>query len=247
MLNFGFYNMDCMQGMKEFPDNYFDLAIVDPPYGIGADKFNNGAGAKDHSGGSTAKRLRVNYGNGKLKNRILNRSDCSWDAKKPDKEYFDELIRVSKNQIIWGGNYFDLRPTRGIIIWDKVQPWENFSQVEMAWSSFDKPASLFRYSNTTSANPEHIGKIHPTQKPTALYEWLLSKYAMPDDVILDTHVGSASSLIACHRTGHKFVGFEIDKNYYKQAKKRLDAEMQQINIFDYMKERNENGTQLTLF
>lgn len=237
--------MDCLEGMKQFPDKYFDLAIVDPPYGISADKFNNGAGAKDHPKGSTAKRLRLNYGNGKLKNRILNRADCSWDTKTPGREYFDELRRVSRNQIIWGGNYFDLRPTRGIIVWDKMQPWENFSQVEMAWSSFDKPASLFRYSNATNANPDHIGKIHPTQKPVALYEWLLNKYSKPDDVILDTHVGSASSLIACYNTGHKFVGFEIDEVYYEKAKKRLDNAMQQINIFNV--NQDQEAKQLTLF
>ena len=225
-----------MVGMKRYPDGFFDLAIVDPPYGIGADRFNNGAGMKDHANSSTAKRLRVNQGAGKLKNRILNKSDCSWDSNPPPKEYFDELRRVSKNQIIWGGNYFDLPPTRGIIVWDKVQPWENFSQVEIAWTSFDKPAALFRYSNTTSANADHIGKIHPTQKPIALYSWILSKYAKPNDKILDTHVGSASSLIACHRGGFEYVGFEIDSEYYRMANERLEREKAQVTMFELQEE-----------
>lgn len=108
MLEPGFYNLDCMDGMKQFPDKFFDLAVVDPPYGIGADRFNNGAGAKDHAKGSTAKKLRVNQGAGKLKNRVLNQSDCSWDIAPPPKAYFDELRRVSMNQIIWGGQLFRL-------------------------------------------------------------------------------------------------------------------------------------------
>ena len=128
-----------------------------------------------------------------------------------------------------GGNYFDLPPTRGVIVWDKMQPWENFSQIEYAWTSFDKPAALFKYRTTNDKN-----KIHPTQKPVALYEWILNRYAKNGDTILDTHVGSASSLIACHRTGHKYVGFEIDEYYYQKAKQRLDAEEAQMNIFEYM-------------
>lgn len=233
MIDYGFYNMDCMEGMKRFPDKFFDLAIVDPPYGINADLFNNGNGYKDHSqNDSTSERVRkgrLNQGAGKLKNRVLNQSDCSWDREPPSKEYFEELQRVSKHQIIWGGNYFDLPPTRGVIVWDKMQPWENFSQIEYAWTSFDKPAALFKYRTTNDKN-----KIHPTQKPVALYEWILNRYAKNGDTILDTHVGSASSLIACHRTGHKYIGFEIDKYYYQKAKQRLDAEEAQMNIFEYM-------------
>ena len=235
MIDFGFHNMDCMEGMKEFPDNYFDLAIVDPPYGINAANMSMGTNKVRTKGGSpsvsTADRLRkgrLNQGAGKLKNRILNTANCDWDMCPPNREYFNELFRVSKNQIIWGGNYFDLPPTRGIIVWDKKQPWDNFSQVEMAWTSYDRPASIFRMANYAP------GKIHPTQKPIALYEWLLNKYAKADDKVLDTHVGSASSLIACHRTHHKFVGFEIDPVYYQEAKKRLDAETAQMNIFDFI-------------
>ena len=236
----GFYNMDCMKAMKQFTDNFFDLAIVDPPYGIGADRFNNGAGYKGRTS-STAKKLRLNDGRGKLKNRFLNKSNCSWDASAPKKEYFDELKRVSINQIIWGGNYFDLPPTRGIIVWDKEQPWENFSQVELAWTSFDIPAKLFRYSNVSFANSEYVGKIHPTQKPIALYSWILSKYAKPGMKILDTHVGSASSLIACHRAGLDYWGFEIDPGYYEKAKERLEKEKAQINLFTAVQEQKQES------
>lgn len=129
-----------------------------------------------------------------------------------------------------GGNYFDLPPTRGVIVWDKMQPWENFSQIEYAWTSFDKPAALFQYRSTNERN-----RIHPTQKPVALYKWILNRYAKPGDTILDTHVGSASSLIACRETGHKYVGFEIDEYYYGLAKKRLDAVESQMNIYDLFK------------
>lgn len=242
MLDFGFYNMDCMEGMKEFPDGYFELAIVDPPYGINAPNMAMGSNksrkGNGYPGVSTAERLRkgrLNQGSGKLKNRALNTMDCDWDFEPPSDEYFKELFRVSKNQIIWGGNYFNLPPTRGIIAWDKCQPWENFSQFELAWTSFDKPAALFRYSNTGGANEEK--KIHPTQKPVALYEWLLTKYATKGDKILDTHVGSASSLIACHNLGFDFMGFEIDKTYFDMANKRLEAHKAQRTIFDCGVER----------
>lgn len=238
MLDFGFYNMDCMEGMKEFPDKYFDLAIVDPPYGINADKMSMGTNRNRTDGGypseSTAEKVRkgrLNTGSGKIKNRALNTMNCNWDYKIPDKSYFDELFRVSNNQIIWGGNYFDLPPTRGIISWDKMQPWENFSQFELAWTSYNRPALIFKYSNTGGKNIEK--RIHPTQKPVALYDWILSKYAKPGDKILDTHVGSASSLIACRKNGFQYVGFELDEYYYKLAKQRLDDYSSQINMFDY--------------
>lgn len=210
MLDFGFYNMDCMEGMKQFPDKYFDLAIVDPPYGL------LDAGMQSTGGA------------GKLKHRNFNqeyKKFKDWD-KAPDDEYFKELERVSVNQIIWGGNYFNLPPCRCFIIWDKLQPWENFSRCEFAWTSFKSPAKIFAYDNRKCSR-----KIHPTQKPIELYVWLLNKYAKKDDIILDTHVGSASSLIACHRTNHKYVGFEIDKYYYDEAKKRLDAEMLKKRLF----------------
>ncbi len=236
------YNMDCMEGMKQFPDKYFELAIVDPPYGINAPNMNMGShksrkgrdknGEKQYPGISTAERLRkgrLNAGAGKLKNRALNTMSCDWDFEKPSHEYFKELFRVSQNQIIWGGNYFDLPPTRGIGCWDKCQPWENFSQWEMIWTSFDCPAFIIRYSNTGGANNEE--KIHPTQKPVYVYSKLLNKFAKQGFRILDTHTGSASSLIACHNYGYEYVGFEIDGYMCTKAQRRLDAVKAQVSMF----------------
>ena len=219
--------MDCMEGMKQYPDKYFDLAVVDPPYGINADKFKNGAGSKDHPKGSTAGRL--NRGSGKLKDRIPNNSNCSWDFAPPGNDYFAELFRVSKNQVIWGGNYFPLPPTRGIVVWDKMQPWENFSQVEIAWTSFDVPAALFKYCNAGGASGTN--KIHPTQKPIALYRWIFSRYAKPGDIILDTHLGSGSSRIAAYDAGLDFVGYEIDKDYFDRQEQRFADYTAQQSLF----------------
>lgn len=235
VLPFGYYNIDCMEGMKRFPDNYFDLAVVDPPYGINAPEMSMGTNRSRTRNGypseSTSDRIRkgrLNKGGGTLKNRMLNNADCSWDTAPPTEEYFRELFRVSKNQIIWGANYFALPPTRCMVVWDKLQPWENFSQVEIAWTSFDRPAAIFRRSNTGGKNTER--KIHPTQKPVAMYEWLLNKFSVPGERILDTHVGSASSLIACHNTGHPYVGFEIDPCYYALSSERLKNEEAQTVI-----------------
>jgi len=193
-------NMDLM---SRYEDNYFDLAIVDPPYEL------------DKSSTSGA---------GKLKNRALNKLSTDWDIA-PSKEYFDELCRVSKNQIIWGGNYFDLPPTRGIICWDKKQPFPNFSAWEMAWTSFYKPAKIFRYNNRRK------GKIHPTQKPVKLYEWLLMNYAKEGDKILDTHLGSGSIALACHNLGYDLTACELDKEYYDAAMKRIEQYKAQIQLF----------------
>lgn len=231
------YLMDCTEGMKQYPDKYFDLAIIDPPYGISCDKMQMGSapnrkGKNQYPGESTAvkiKKNRLNSGGGKLKNRLLNQSDCSWDATPPPPEFFDELFRISKNQVIWGGNYFNLPPTRGIICWDKLQPWENFSQWEMAWTSFDVPAKMFRYSNTGGVNNEK--KIHPTQKPIALYEWLLKNYAKPNDKILDTHLGSGSSRIAADKVGLDFTGFELDEKYFNDSVNRFETYKQQLRMF----------------
>lgn len=228
-------NVDCMEMMKEFPDNHFDLAIVDPPYGINAPKMSMGSNPnrKDMSGSvSVAQRLskgRLNSGGGKLKNRLLNKSSIDWDDEIPSDEYFDELFRVSKNQIIWGGNYFDLGPTRCVVCWDKRQPWENFSQWEMAWTSFDKPAALFSYSNTGGANKET--KIHPTQKPTKLYEWLLYRFAKEGDKILDTHMGSGSIAVACHNLKFDLTASELNKEYFDAAMKRIQLQTSQQSLF----------------
>jgi site-specific DNA-methyltransferase (adenine-specific) len=226
-LEFGFYNMDCIEGMKQFPDKYFDLAIVDPPYGIGV--------------GSMA------YTNGVqiVGNALAKRRDYSghkeWDRKPPKQEYFNELFRVSKQQVIWGGNYFTdkLPPTKSWLVWDKrcAEKYTNdFADCELAWCS-KGVARVFRYLYNGMIQENMKNKedrFHPTQKPIALYEWIINHYAKEGDIILDTHVGSASSLIACHNTNHKFVGFELDPIYYKKAKERLDAELAQTNIFDFI-------------
>lgn len=206
MLDFGFYNMDCMEGMKEFPDKYFDLAIVDPPYGI---NINNNIGRRKGD-------KKSNY------------PKAYWDNTTPNKSYFDELFRISKNQIIWGGNYFQLPPTKCFIVWRKPSISEavSFAMVEYAWTSFNQTAKEW------IGMSNEADRIHATQKPVALYEWLLNRYAKPNDIVLDTHVGSASSLIACHNTNHKYVGFELDETYYKLAKQRLENETAQMNFFD---------------
>ena len=165
-----------------------------------------------------------------------------WKQERPEPEYFKELIRVSKNQIIWGGNYFAdmLETSQGWIVWDKqIAEGVHYADCELAWTSFDQATKkiVYQWSGMLQGdmkNKEH--KIHPTQKPVKLYEWILNNYSSPEDIILDTHVGSASSLIACHNTRHKFVGFEIDPEYYKKAKERLDQEMAQINIYDILGE-----------
>lgn len=229
-------NMDCMEYMAGCEDNAFDLAIVDPPYGINAPKMSMGNNPnrddgwhRDESTAVKARKGRLNQGAGKLRDRALNNMDCDWDFVTPSPEYFKELFRVSRNQIIWGGNYFDLPPTRGMVCWDKVQPWENFSQFELAWTSFDKPAAMYRWSNTGGANRET--KIHPTQKPVSLYLWLINKYQAAGLRILDTHLGSGSSAIAAHTLGCEFVGTEIDESYYQAASHRFNNETKQVAMF----------------
>ena len=224
MLDFGYYNMDCIEGMKQFPDNYFDLAIVDPVYG----GVTRGGYMEGKGGEKLAKR----------KNYHL----ALWEQEKTGSDYFKELLRVSKNQIVWGGNYFcnNLPESQGWIVWDKKHPeGVNFADCELAWTSFNVATRIFRFM-WNGMLQENMKKkefrMHPTQKPVALYEWLLSRYAKGGDIILDTHVGSASSLLACHRTNHKFVGFELDEHYYKLSKERLDNEMTQLRLFDFMEE-----------
>ena len=202
-----------MDVMREFPDKHFDLAIVDPPYGIGQ------AGGEMHSDRS------LNNA-GKLKNRILNTGNTKWDLA-PNLAYFAELRRVSRDQIIWGGNYFPLPPTRCVVSWDKEQPWPNFSAWEMAWTSFDMPAKLFRWNNQGTGNP---GKIHPTQKPVELYTWLLRTFAQPGQRILDTHLGSGSHAIACHYAGMHLTASEIDADYYAAAMARIKRETAQMTL-----------------
>jgi site-specific DNA-methyltransferase (adenine-specific) len=161
---------------------------------------------------------------------------AKWDVA-PSQEYFNELFRISKNQIIWGGNYFDLPPTRCIIVWDKVQPWENFSQVEIAWTSFDYPAKLFKYDNRTG------GKIHPTQKPIELYAWLLDNYANKGDKVFDPFLGSGSSRIAAYKKGFDFYACELDKEYYEAQEERFRREC----LGEYKRKDGSTIKQLSLF
>lgn len=202
------YNMDCMEGLKNTPDKFYDLAIVDPPYGIDYTNRGDGNGDKDSS----------NWINHKKKN---------WDVSPPDLAYFEELKRVSKNQVIWGGNYFDLPKTRCWLIWDKMQEFSG-SDFEMAWTSFDKPSKTFRMSRVQAYAGRE--RIHPTQKPVALYKWLLSKYAKPNDKILDTHLGSGSIAIACYDLGFDLTGYELDKDYYEAMIKRFENHKKQLRL-----------------
>ena len=189
---------DNMELMSRYPDDYFDLAIVDPPYGIGI------------SSNPIRQKHQKKY----------------WDNAIPTKEYFNELFRVSKNQIIWGGNYFDLPPSRGFFIWDKKQPHDfSLAMCEMAWSSIQKPAKMWSLSVLKEQN-----KIHPTQKPIQLYEWLLMNNAKDGDKILDTHLGSMSIAIACADYGFELVGCELDSDYYNDGIKRLQNHLSQTKI-----------------
>jgi len=202
-------NEDNMELMSRYPDNYFDLAIVDPPYGL--DK-------------------KLSSGGGKMKNspfKKLYKESKQWDVEIPEKKYFDELFRVSKNQIIWGGNYFldYLGNTRGIICWDKKQFMPTFSRIEFAWTSFDAVARLFEGRSTD------LNRFHPTQKPVALYKWLLDKYAKEGDKILDTHLGSGSIAIACHDFKFDLTACELDKEYFDKAMERINNHKSQLKLF----------------
>ena len=218
------YHMDCMEAMKQIPDKYFELAIVDPPYGIGFD------------GNTSVKGV---SGKAKTFNNKQKHIKKGWDDFRPEQEYFDELQRVSKNQIIWGGNYFAdmLPPKKGWIFWDKKitnANNNNFSDGELAWTSFNCILRRFTYDWIGFGylnNKEGEVKQHPTQKPVALYEWLLKNYAKTGDKILDTHVGSASSLIACYNLGFDYMGFELDEDYFNAACKRIEARKNQMDIF----------------
>jgi site-specific DNA-methyltransferase (adenine-specific) len=192
--------MDCVAGMREYPDKFFDLAICDPPYGIGAE---NGTGK---------------YGVKKFKN-----SGKNWDSETPLLEYFTELFRVSKNQIIFGGNYFisKLYESRCWVVWDKGEGFYNrkFAECELAWTSFNRNTLKIKYDPL--AKGDYLQKIHPTQKPIAVYEFCIKTFAVEGDKILDTHLGSGSSRIAAQKLGFDFYGFEIDADYFEQSEKRF--------------------------
>ena len=218
--------------MARYPDNYFDLAIVDPPYGIGASK---------QSASSSKMKGR--------KNSVIKRSTLKskdWDNETPTKEYFNELFRVSKEQIIWGGNYFELPLINSWLIWNKLQVLETRSDGEMAWTSFKRPLKIvpllqdgFKrgqnvgYNQPVIYNEPFSGKqtIHPTQKPVALYKWILDKYAKQGDKILDTHLGSGSIAIACHDYGFDLTACELDKEYFDKAIQRINNHTAQQKLF----------------
>ena len=196
------YNCDCMDYMRGLPDKAFDLAIVDPPYGIGISS-----------------------------NPVRQQHDKKqWDNAIPKADYFSQLMRVSKNQIIWGGNYFldYLGASQGFVIWDKVQPQDfSLAMCEFAWSSIQSPAKMWKRSVLAERN-----KIHPTQKPVDLYEWLLTNYAKSGQTILDTHLGSGSSAIAANNLGFELVGCELDADYFASACQRIENAQRQVSLFD---------------
>jgi len=204
-----------MELMARYPDKYFELAIVDPPYGIGED------GKKNHSRGKLTKSKKY--------------TPKSWDKKPPSIEYFAELKRVSKNQIIWGANHFgNMPPSSCWVVWDKQNGESDFADCELAWASFTTAVRKFQFRwqgmfQRNMSNKET--RIHPTQKPVALYKWLLHNYAKPGDKILDTHLGSGSIAIACHDYGFDLTACELDKEYFDAAMKRIAAHTAQIKMF----------------
>ncbi len=195
------HNTDCLEAMREMPDKAFDLAIVDPPYGIDI-----------NTSGRLVKEKGWAY--------------KGWDMGIPSNEYFTELQRISRNQIIWGGNYFPLGPTKCFLLWDKQQPeGVSFASCELAWTSFDSVAKTFYL------RPQGDTRIHPTQKPVALYKWLLTNYAKQGQTILDTHLGSGSSRIAAYDLGFDFTGYELDKDYFDAQEQRFANHIAQPKLF----------------
>lgn len=218
--NIQLLNIDCMEYMKTVPDKYFDLAVVDPPYGIDAANVLSGPRRKS--------------GNGAAMKTQFTKKD--WDKSVPDKKYFTELFRISKNQIIWGANYMSnfLPPSMGWIVWDKDNGTTNFSDCELAFSSFDRALRKYKYTwngmlQGDMKNKED--KIHPTQKPVKLYDWILANYCEKGMKVLDTHLGSGSSAIAAYYYGVNFVGCELDSDYYNSAVKRFELQTAQETLF----------------
>lgn len=206
-------NMDCMDYLKDCPDNAFELAIVDPPYGIGDFSMTNPKGAN---------------------RKHLPRWEYSWNNATPDPKYFDEIRRVSEHQIIWGCNYYNqFSPEGGAVVWFKNNPHPHMSKCEIASVTQHKRVEFIHinWSNTDRVNRLKGAGIHPCQKPVELYQWLLKNYATPGDRILDTHAGSMSSVIAAHYAGHDIVAIELDKDYFEAGKKRVEDETRQFDLF----------------
>lgn len=210
-------NENNMDLMSRYPDKYFDLAIVDPPYGINADKKNNGSNSDSHFKKSKAK---------------INTYKIGWDSDIPSDKYFQELKRVSKKQIVWGANYFNLQG--GMLYWHKQVTMPTYSQGELAWLSWLNKIDFVDIAwhgmiQHDMKNKEH--RIHPTQKPIALYKWILTKYANQGDKILDTHLGSGSIAIACHDLGFDLTACELDTDYFNAAMKRINDHKKQLSMF----------------
>jgi len=205
------YLMDCMEGMRGTPDGYYDLAVVDPPYGIGMDGGNVG-----YKG-------------------FNNFTKKDWDKETPTDEYFNELFRVSTNQIIFGGNYFGLPPTRCFLVWDKGEGFYNrtYAECELAWTSFNANTCKIKYDPL--AKGDYKGKLHPCQKPIALYDWIFAKYANDGDKILDTHAGSMSSVISAMKNEMEITAYEIDSDYFNAGKKRIETYLMQGDMFNQPK------------
>ena len=199
---------DCLQALKSYGDNYFDVAIVDPPYGIGF-----------------SSKKQSNFGKGGI-----NHEYKGWDEEIPKAEYWEQLFRVSKNQIVWGANYMTefLKPSRCWISWYKMQEFST-NEFELAWTSFDGTCKQFNLSRVQAYAGSN--KIHPTEKPIKLYKWLLENYTSEGDLILDTHLGSGSIAIACHQMKRKLIGYEIDADYYQKACKRFEEQTRQTALW----------------
>ena len=196
------FNEDCITVMKRYPDKFFDLAVVDPPYGLGDKLTQGGTWASKYAKG-----------------------DASWDIA-PPAEYWEQLFRVSKNQIVWGGNYFGLPSNRCFIIWDKVAHMDTLADCEYAWTSFDRNAKIFKHVRNTSET-----RIHICQKPIKLYEWIFKNFAVEGNLILDTHLGSGSSRIAANKAGLHFVGCEISPAYFETQEQRFKEFVSQLRMF----------------
>lgn len=225
------YNVDCMEYMATLPDKAFDLAVVDPPYGDGHSQsvhveresvWNRFGGRFD--------RYKTNSQGGVAREENIRKKIIAWDIA-PGEEYFKELFRVSRNQVIWGGNYFQLPPSRCFLVWRKANiPVKGFSMApcEYAWTSFWENAKVFEFSSAGSGMEK---RFHPTQKPIALYEWVYQQFAKPGDKILDTHLGSGSSRLAAYTMGLDFVGCEIDPDYFKAQEERFENYTNQTSLF----------------
>lgn len=243
------YNMDCMEGMKQYPDKYFDLAVVDPPYGVGSvvymprtrekafggyiDKYDITVATLDVNQRKNVKVDVVHGGNTNTTLRHFGDENVS-----PCPEYFEQLFRVSKNQIIFGGNYYILPPSRGFLIWEKTTVAETFSMAmcEYAWCSFNANAKIWKGAPQGTSREK---RFHPTQKPVDLYKWVFQHYAKPGDKILDTHLGSGSSRIAAYDAGLDFVGYEIDTEYFDKQEERFADHTAQASLFRDEEETNE--------